>query len=75
MNDKYADMWTNWWFEIVGEESELCGEQFFVAVKVPIEEAKAEAMKIAKENFPNEELICYGWVSDEEADMMGLDTY
>lgn len=76
--------WMNWWFEVVGEDSDLYGEEFFVAVEVNEEPvifdeeytlAKKKAVKIAKDNFPNEKLKCYGWVSDETAEEMGLDTY
>lgn len=72
------EKWINWWFEVVGEDSDLCGEQFFVAVKVKDENyilAKTEAIKIVRDNFPDEKLKCYGWVSDETAEAMGLDTY
>ena len=68
-------MWTTWWFGITNEDSDLCGEEFFVEVDVPLDRAKAEAKRIAKENFPNEILSCYGRVSASEAEMMGLDTY
>lgn len=66
----------NWWFEVVGEDSELCGEEFFVQVKrVPGDNGKAEALLIAEDNFPGEELRCLGWVTDETAEDIGLDTY
>ena len=45
-------MWTTYWWEIVGEESDLCGEEFFTALE-----------------------DCLGMVTEEEAEMMGLDTY
>lgn len=67
--------WTTWWFGIEDEDSELCGEEFFVEVKTTLDHAKQEAMGIAKMNFPNEKLVCYGRVSQEDAEMMGLDTY
>ena len=67
--------WTTWWFGIEDEDSELEGEEFFVEVDVTLDKAKQEAIKIAKENFPNTKLTCYGRVSQEDAEMMGLDTY
>lgn len=68
-------MWTTWWFGITNEYSNLCGEEFFVEVDVPLDRAKREARRIAQMNFPNETLSCYGRVSATEAEMMGLDTY
>ena len=68
-------MWTTWWFEINDENSNLCGEEFFVEVNVTLDIAKREAIKIAKEIFPNENPRCLGRVSETEAEMMGLDTY
>ena len=57
-------------FEIVGEDSYCCGEEFFVEC-----DTEADAWQIAEANFPNEELRCWGKYSIEEAEMMGLDTY
>lgn len=70
-------MWTTYWFGINDEESELCGEEFFTEL---FTEAKGKELKemhveYAKSIFPNETLTCYGRVSREEAEMMGLDTY
>lgn len=59
-----------WWYEVTGEESDLCGEEFFVEARSP-----KEADEIARDNFPGEELHCLGRVSDYEAECMGLDTY
>ena len=59
-----------WWYEVVGEESDLCGEEFFVEARSP-----KEADEIARDNFPDEQLHCFGLVSDYEAECMGLDTY
>ena len=67
--------WTTWWFAINDEDSDLYGEEFFVEVNVTLDKAKAEAIKIAKENFPNEKLTCYGRISETQAETMGLDTY
>lgn len=66
---------TTWWFGIEDANSDMCGEEFFVEVHVPMDRAKKCAMKIAKENFPKEILKCYGRVGQAEAEMMGLDTY
>lgn len=63
-----------YWFEIVGEDSDLCGEEFLV--EFPNGTTKVEAIEYVKYRlFPNEKVKCYGKVSDEEAEMMGLDTY
>jgi len=66
---------TTWWFAVADEDSELDGEEFFVEVHMPLSEAKAEARRIAEENFPHMRLECYGRVSYATAEMMGLDTY
>lgn len=66
---------TTWWFAINDDESDLCGEEFLVEVNVPMDRAKACAMKIARDNFPHEKIECYGRVGNAEAEMMGLDTY
>ena len=59
-----------WWFEIVGEDSDLCGEEFFVEA-----DDKREAFAIAKHEFPGEKLVTHGTVSETEAEIMGFDTY
>jgi hypothetical protein len=64
--------WTTYWFEIVGEDSDLCGEEFFTALQNADKKAH---INYAKEIFPNEKIKCLGKVSEEEAEMMGLDTY
>lgn len=63
------------WFEVIGEYSDLCGEEFFVEVNADEENPHATASDIAAENFPNEKLKCHGRVTLEMAEMMGLDTY
>ena len=63
------------WFEVIGEYSDLCGEEFFVEVNADEENSRATASDIAAENFPNEKLKCHGRVALEMAEMMGLDTY
>ena len=66
---------TTWWFAVDDENSELDGEEFFVEVFATMDNAKAEALRIAKENFPDINLACYGRVSYATAEAMGLDTY
>lgn len=67
---KYID----YLFEVVGEDSDLCGEGFFVEVPDG-EDALAMAWDIATENFPYEELECIGTFSPVQAEAMGYDTY
>lgn len=71
-------MVTTWWFVIDDEESDLCGEEFFVEVEGTMDIAKQIAINKANELFPDipyEKIKCYGRVSNTEAEMMGLDTY
>lgn len=64
--------WSTYWWRIEDENSDLCGEQFFTELK----NANAiEHKKYAQSIFPNEKLTCYGLVSEELAESMGLDTY
>lgn len=64
--------WTTYWWEIVGEDSDLCGEEFFTELK----DADAiDHKKYAQSVFPNEKLHCLGKVTEYEAECMGLDTY
>lgn len=65
-------MWKTYWFEVVGEDSEMCGEEFFVELENADEKA---ATAYAHKIFPCEELNCLGKVTSFEAEMMGLDTY
>ena len=65
-------MWTTYWFEIVGEDSNLCGEEFFTALE---NGTKKDHINYANQLFENEQIKCLGRVSEEEAEMMGLDTY
>ncbi len=65
-------MWTTYWWGINDEDSELCGEEFFTELE---NADKSEHRAYAKQIFPNERLTCYGRVTEEEAEMMGLDTY
>lgn len=59
-----------YWFEIIGEDSILCGEEFFVE-----EETLGKAWDLVDEYFPDEVTLYKGIVSDFEAEMMGYDTY
>ena len=65
-------MWTTYWWMITDEESELCGEEFFTELK---DAGRKEHNDYVSELFPNENPRCLGQVSEEEAEMMGLDTY
>ena len=65
-------MTTTYWFEIVGEESELCGEEFLTELE---NATKEKHIAYAQELFPNEKIRCYGKISEFEAEMMGIDTY
>jgi hypothetical protein len=57
-------------FEIVGEDSECCGERFFV------ECAKDEnPWDIVAEYFDDEEVVPIGEYTPEEAEILGYDTY
>lgn len=57
-------------FEVVGEDSDLCGEQFFVEC-----EEIYDAWVIAQDNFLNEKLQLIGAYEPEEAEILGYDTY
>ena len=62
-------MW-NYLFEVVSEWSENCGEQFFVQC-----DARKEADEIVSDNFWGDKVKYLGKYTDEEAEMMGFDTY
>ena len=62
-------MWTTYWWEIIGEESALYGEEFFTELK---SNKKSTHFKYAKENFPKEKLRCLGKVSTTETKMSGI---
>ena len=66
---------TDYLFEIVGEENENCGEQFFVET-----DCVASAWQIVADNFGvdailNHEIDCIGEYTPEEAEILGYDTY
>lgn len=64
--------WTTYWWAVEDEESDIDGEEFFTE----LQNADAHKHKqYAHELFPNVRLRCFGEVSQEEAEMMGLDTY
>lgn len=65
-------MWTTYWWAIEDENSDLCGEEFFTELK---DASKDEHYDYVKNIFPNENVTCYGKITEEEAEMMGLDTY
>ena len=65
-------MWTTYWWEVIDEESDLCGEEFFTELPDATEAGHRE---YADWIFPGTQLRCLGQVSQEEAEMMGLDTY
>ena len=68
-----ATNWTTYWWGIEDEDSELCGEEFFT--ELANNATCADHRHYLAEIFPNENPICYGRVSEAEAEMMGLDTY
>ena len=57
-------------FEVIDEDSELCGERFFVEC-----EEIYDAWIVAQENFPNEKLELIGAYYPEDAEILGYDTY
>lgn len=66
-------MWTTYWWEVTDEESDLCGEEFFT--ELPDDATMVAHREYAYEIFPSVALHCLGEVSQEEAELMGLDTY
>lgn len=65
-------MWTTYWWTIDDENSDLCGEEFFTELKDGDRKSHYDYVLTL---FPNEKPRCLGKVSQEEAEMMGLDTY
>lgn len=65
-------MWTTYWWIIEDENSELCGEEFFTELEGA---GRKEHNDYVAKLFPNENPRCLGRVTQEEAEMMGLDTY
>ena len=64
--------WTTYWFEIIGEDSDLCGEEFFTELE---NATKEQHITYAHEIFPDEELRYVGKYAPEEAEILGYDTY
>lgn len=64
--------WTTYWWVVIDEDSDLCGEEFFTELENATYEQHVD---YAFGIFPDVELKCLGQVSEEEAEMMGLDTY
>lgn len=62
-------MW-NYMFEVTSDWSENCGEQFFVQC-----DTREEADEILSDYFWGDRVEYRGRYTDEEAEMMGLDTY
>lgn len=66
-------MWTTYWWEIIDEDSDLCGEEFFTELNNGTRE---DHLKYVQELFSKYTKIhCLGKVTEKEAEMMGLDTY
>lgn len=65
-------MWSTYWWEITDEYSELCGEEFFTELK---DADYTDHLAYVQELFPDEKVKSLGRVTEEEAEMMGLDTY
>ena len=61
-------------FEITGEDSDLCGERFFVEVKNDSAAFK-HAIEIMTENFPYEDWSYLGRYTPDEAECFGYDTF
>lgn len=62
-------MW-NYLFEIVSEYGELGGERYFVQC-----DTKEQAEEIMAEHFWGEKGVYIGKYTDDEAEMMGYDTF
>ena len=66
-------MWTTYWWVFDDEDSPSCGEEFFTELE---NASREDHIAYVRKLFPDEKSICcYGRVSEEEAEMMGLDTY
>ena len=59
-----------YWFGVIGEYDEHCGEEFIVAAA-----SYKEAKSTVKSLFPGEQVQLYDQVSEFESEMMGLDVY
>lgn len=65
-------MWTTYWWEIIDEDSDACGEEFFTEMK---NADYIDHLIYVQELFPKTKVKSLGKVSAVEAEMMGLDTY
>ena len=63
-------MWTTYWFEI--KDGEYEGEQFLTELKDP---TRVQHVAHARKCFPNESIVCFGEITQDFAEMLGLDTY
>lgn len=52
-------MWTTYWWEIIDEDSPLCGEDFFTELE---DSNEAVHREYAEQLFPDEQLRCLGRV-------------
>ena len=69
---KYVDFL----FKIDNEESENCGEEFFVEVEDKgTMQTVTEAIRIATENWPEDWPKIIGVFTPEDAEFIGLDTH
>lgn len=72
-------MVTTYWWIIDDESDPLCGEEFFTELQLDPTLSKTE-MRYAHniyvhKLFPYSDPRCLGRITEEEAEMMGLDTY
>ncbi len=65
-------MWTTYWWEVTDENSDIYGEEFFTELK---DGTRKDHLKYVQDLFPNTKVQCYGEVTEDEAEMMGFDTY
>lgn len=65
-------MWSTYWFEITDLDSEFCGEEFLTELE---DATKEDHVAYARSIFPDVEIMCHGDVTEDEAIMLGLDTY
>lgn len=65
-------MYTTYWWIVEDENSEICGEEFFTEL---LNGTYENHVNYVLELFPDENPRCLGQVNEEEAEMMGLDTY
>lgn len=60
----------HYYFGIITEGSDLEGEEFLVGA-----DTYGEAVDIAEEMFPDEDLSYYGTVTEAGAEALGIDEY